>query len=75
MFTWLALAFIAGGIIPLQAAANGNLKLQMDSPFLAVVVSCSVGVGVLSVLIVVAGESFYRPLDLLLTKCREIPYA
>ena len=67
MFTWLALAFIAGGIIPLQAAANGNLKRQMDSPFLAGVVNCSVGVGVLSVLIVVAGESFYRPLDLLLS--------
>lgn len=67
MFAWLALAFMAGWVIPLQTAANGNLKRQMRSPFLASFVNCTIGAGILSVLILATGESITRPLDYLLS--------
>ncbi len=67
MVALLTLAFFTGFVIPLQTAANGNLKRQMRSPFLASCINCSVGACVLTVLILVTGESFYRPLDFLLS--------
>lgn len=67
MFALLTLAFFTGFVIPLQTAANGNLKRQMRSPFLASCINCSVGACVLTVLILASGESFYRPLDFLLS--------
>lgn len=66
MFALLTLAFITGFVIPLQTAANGNLRRQLRSPFLASCINCSIGAIILTVLIVVTGESFYRPLDYLL---------
>lgn len=67
MLALLTLAFFTGFVIPLQTAANGNLKRQMRSPLLASFINCSVGVCVLTVLILVSDASFYRPLDFLLS--------
>lgn len=63
----LTLAFMSGWVIPLQTAANSNLKRQLSSPLLASFINCSVGSIVLTILIFVTGESFYRSPEYLLS--------
>lgn len=43
LFPWMALAFVMGAVLPLQAGINGLLRQQIGSPVTAAFISFSVG--------------------------------
>ena len=62
-FLGALIAMCAGGLIPLQTAANGNLKTQMNSPFLASFINCATGSSLLALVMLIRQESFLRSFD------------
>ncbi len=57
MLFFLALAVLIGGAVPIQTAANAELRRQLHSPFLATLVNSSLGALIIACVLLFAGSS------------------
>lgn len=57
MLFFLALAVLIGGAVPIQTAANAELRRQLHSPFLATLVNSSLGTLIITCTLLVLGST------------------